>query len=283
MNKFLFSSILEELNQEILYTTFNYDKEKLGYKEFKKLGEDDFKNLKKNQALNKMAYFLEELSKKHQDSKYEFDPDLIKILDEREYDLDKIKYIYDLLDPYIDYYHKMMKKIIDHISKTLDLKENQDGFIGEFPIYIKLEEHNCKLERAIVSVNSKDYLYGNAKNFSYKVTFMDFDVPLKEPYSYNSKNLKDLPPVEILRIFDESIKINLNNCKYFETDSIVIDTESEELNLLDMGSESLWLNKKKVTYSGVKLALKHSLKRTFLTFIIIVVVTIIILIIKELL
>lgn len=280
MNKFLFSAILEEVNQEILYTTFNYQKEKMGPKEVKNLGEDDFKNLSKSKPLFKMASFLMEHESKITDSKYHFDSRFIEIMDKQEYDLEKVKYIIDYLDPYIDYYHKMMAKLIDNISDTLDLKERSDGFNGTFPLYLKLTEKECKLERAIVSTNAKDYLYMSAKSFSYKVTFMDYDVPLKTPYTFNGVDLRDKKPREIINILDSSIKVNLNNCKYFETDSVQIDIDSEELTLMDMGEESLWLNKKSVTYSGIKIALKDSLRRTLFTLLIIIIVTGLIFLIK---
>ena len=280
MNKFLFSAIIEEVNQEILYTTFNYQKEKMGSAEIKKLGDDDFKNLSKSKPLFKMASFLLDLESKNQDSKYSFDSEFLKILDSREYDLEKTKYLIDYMEPYIEYYHRMMHKLIDNISETLDLKEQADGFKGTFPLYLKLTEKSCLLERAIVSTNAKDYLYGGAKSFSYKVTFMDYDVPLKEPYTFNGIDLREKKIKEIVEILDKSIKVNLNNCKYFDTDSVQIDTEKEELTLMNKGEGSLWLKKRQVTYSGIKTALKDSLKRTLFTLLIIIVITTLIFLFK---
>ncbi|MBR4237613.1 hypothetical protein IKQ02_04175 [bacterium] len=280
MNKFLFSAIIEEVNQEILYTTFNYQKEKMGPLEIKKLGEDDFKNLSKSKPLFKMASYLLEIEQKNQDSKYSFDPEFLKILDSQEYDLKRVKYLIEYMNPYIDYYHKMMHKLIDNISETLDIKERSDGFQGEFPLYLKLTEKSCMLERAIVSTNAKDYLYQTAKSFSYKVTFMDYDVPLKVDYTFNGIDLRNKSTKEVVGILDNSIKVNLNHCKYYETDNVQIDTTTEELTLMNMGEESLWLNKKKVTYSGIKMALKDSLKRTLFTLLIITIITAIILIFK---
>ena len=49
---------------------------------------------------------------------------------------------------------------------------------------------------------------------------------------------------------------------------------------MDMGEESLWLNKKSVTYSGIKIALKDSLRRTLFTLLIIIIVTGLIFLIK---
>ncbi len=280
MNKFIFSSLLNELYQEILYVTYNYQKEKISSKDIQKLNNTDYKNLSKSKVIINW-YNAISSSGLFNDSKYYIDDKLLTIIETRDYNLESLNYIVDYLNPYIDFYRETMMDIIDNISGVIDLKLKETGFNGEYPLYIKLEEKRCVLERAIITTNANDYLTKSTKQFGLKVTFMDYDVPL-EDFKFKDTDLRNKTNDEILKLMESSVKVELNNSKYYVTDILTLDKDSEEIDLSNKGKISLWLNKKSITFGGLKDALKGSLKHTLFMLLIIVVVTIVMLIIKYL-
>ena len=280
MNKFLFSSLLNELYQEILYVTYNYQKETITDKDIKKLNSTDFKNLSKSKVLINW-YNAVSTSNLFNDTKYYIDDKLLTIIETRNYDEDNLNYMVKYLNPYIEYYRDTMRDVIDNISSIIDLKLKEINFDGEYPLYLKIEEKRCILSRAIISTNASDYLTKKTKTFGLKVTFMDYDVPLTD-YKFKDYDLRLKTKDEILKLMESSVKIELNNSKYYVTDIYPIDINNEEIDLSNTGKISLWLNKKSVTFSGLKDAMKSSLKHTMFMLLIVVIVTIVMLLIKYL-
>jgi len=277
MNKFLFSSLLEVVYREIGYITCNYNKEIIDIKDIKKVNDSDINNLKKSKALNRYIEKLKEVD--FENSEYAFDLEFLNILSNNDCTIKNLEYVISYMNPYIKYYISKMKELIDEISKVLDIKKKEEGFIGEFPVYMKIDENNLIIERAIVSTNQELYLNKETNKFTYKVTYMDYDVPL-ENYKYKNKDLREMERNDIISYMDNSIKINLNNAKYYETKSVEIDKNNEELVLMNMGELSLWLDKKEKTYGGLKETLKSSLKRSLISTGIIVGVGILIILYK---
>ncbi len=276
MNKFLFSSLINEIYQEILYLTYNYQKEKITAKEIRVLGTKEYDDLKKSKNLKLMTDRIISL---RPDGIYTLDDEFLNILERADYDKESLTYIVEYMNPFIDYYREMMGKIEKTISETLDIKLKSEGYEGEYPVYIKLEENMCTIERAILLTNAREYLSKETKKFGYKVSYVDYEVPLKE-YSFNGKDLRGLDKKEIFKIMDNSIKVNLNDSKYYISTLKEIDIDNEEIELLSLGESSLWLNKRDMTYDGIKTVMKKSMKSTLFTLLILIIFTAIIIFIK---
>lgn len=273
MEKFIAASLIEEVYREILYVTYHYQEEMIGEKEVKALKDDDYLNLKNSKIL---PQFFQSFTRLKDDSVMSYIPyEFLKILEEKTYDYESVSYLIDFMNPFVSYYYSLMHGYIDDIIEVLDIKMREKNFKGSYPLYMTVEEKRLFLERAILSTNAKAYLDGTTKIFGLKLTYIDYDIKL-ENYSYNGIDLRNLKREEILNIMDSSVRINLNNAKYFESELFELKDDER----LKSGEVSFFLDKKVQTYSGVKDAIKGTLKRTLITFLILGAVTALILIIK---
>ena len=277
MNKFLFSAILEVYYREFLYVTYNYNKDTIGVKEINLMADKEFTDLKKSKPLDRIV--SEILEYDLSDTEFHFDIEFLNIIKEKNYNKNTVSYIIDYLNTYIDYYNKVIHTLIDNVSETLDLKRSSEGYKGTYPLYIKISENNCLIERAVLSTNARNILAKETNKFTYKITFVDYDVPLKD-YSYKGQNLKKLSRDEIVSLMNDSIKVNLSYAKYFETSSIEIEVDNNEIVKKNIGELSLLLDKKNETYSGIKSVAKDSLKRALIYFLVLAAITAIIFLIK---
>jgi len=277
MDKFLFASLLEEVYREILYITYHYQEEMIGEKEIKALGSSDFNNLSKSKVLFNYYDLFSTLDEN--DSVY-VEKDFLDILRSKNYDKDNTIKLINYLNPYVELYIDKMHEMIDIVSDVLDIKMKEDSYKGEYPIYIKIEKDKASIIRAILSTNASQYLNKETKKFGFKVTYVEYKIPLKE-YSYNGIDLREKDKKEIIDIMDSSVKVNLNNAQYDETNILEYKTDGDHLKY-QKGEISQFLDKKKTTYNGIKSVMKDSLKRSLITLGILALVTILILIFKYL-
>ena len=276
MNKFLFSAILEEVYREILYLTYNYQKEMIGDSEVNKFNNTDFTNLKKSKILSKISDDLEFVKL---DEGFYFDQEFVRILKEKDYTDKTCHYLIRYLNPYVEYYINEMHKRIDQVALVLDSKYKSDGYKGEYPLYLKVEEKKCIIYRAVLSTTAGQYLSRESNKFGLKLTYMEYDVPLKD-YKFSKIDLREKEKDEIIKLMDSSIKVDLNHCKYYDTTILEVETDKDELKKYSDAEISLWASKKELSYGGVKSMLKSSLKRTLFSLLILVFITVLILVMK---
>ena len=260
MDKFIFSSLIYEVYKEILFITYNYQKEKLEYSDLKKLKESDYEALDKSKAL----YLFHDrfLSLSDEIGEY-IDSSFLDSLEKRKYDFNTLKEMTEYMNPYVDYYLSYMHKLIDMIGDTLDIKRSESGYKGPYPLYIKIEEKRALLERVVINTNAQTYLDSKTKKFGFKLTFIEYDVPLNN-YSYNSKDLRNLTKKEILDIMDNSVNVSLEHSNYYDTEILEYKTK-DEMPDYSLGELSLFVDKR-AKQSTVKQALKQSFKTALISF-----------------
>lgn len=262
MDKLLFSALINELNNEMLFITYNYQSEFLTREKINKLGDDDYKNLNTSKYLKGISAKLLDYSPEVGDYLNE---DLLKIIETGIYNKSNLLYFYDELTPYFEYYVSSLDKFSSLISSTLDTKRLSDGFTGSFPIYMKLEENRLTLERCYTGTNSKSILDKNSKTFGFNVSFIDYDIKLND-YTLDGINLKDKSIKEIIEYVEKSAKFDMNNSKYYQTEII----EYRENMEYSIGELSFFLDKRRKTFDGIKNAFKGSFKGVLISIIIFV-------------
>ena len=277
MNKFIISSIIQEIYSEILFVTYNYQKEIITEKEVSKFDNSDFVALSKSKFLSNYSKELPILDQK---GEYNFDPEFLSILDGRAYDKEKCLYLIRYMNPYVEHYNNTVHEIIDKISFITDLNFKGEGFKGNYPLYVKVEENKLKMERLILSFNTRDFILRTTKKLKYKITFMEYDVPLND-YKYSNIDFKDKEVKEIISILDSSMKINLSHVKYYDTKYLDVLSEFGDITIPSEADISLWLKTRIKADGNIKNAIRTSLKRTFFTLLIIIILTILIIIIKN--
>ena len=258
MDKFIFSALLYEVYREILYITYNYDKEKLTQKELKKITDKDLEELKKSKVLS--SFYNKFISLKGETIAY-LDDDFLRILETKDYTMDNFSLVIRYLDEFADYYLNIIHKVIDRIGDVLDVKNHADGFKGEYPLYIKINEKSCELKRAVLNTNAKDYLDKATKKFGFKVTFITYNVPL-ENYSFNGIDLREKNKKEITKLLDSSMNVNLKYTDYFETQLLEY---KEDIESYSDGELSLFLDKL-TKGESTKVALKGAFKSALISF-----------------
>lgn len=276
MKKFLFSSILQEIYREILFITYHYNDEYLSIKDINKLGDKDFSNLKKSKQLSK--YYLEISTL--DTSPFIIDYKVLDILRNANYNKNTLTYLVEYINPYLKFYYDTMKSIIDKVSEVADIKMKSKGYDGDYPLYIMIKEKEAIITRAIIGTNTMSYINKETTKFGFKITFLEYKVKLID-YKYNDIDLRNKTKEEIYKIMDDSLKVNLNNTIYYDTSIFEFDIDEDEIINLDKAKLSLFLDKKNITYSGLKDGLKLGLKRGLISLIIIIVITILFLIFKK--
>lgn len=264
MDKFIFSALLYEVYREILYITYNYDKEKLTQKDVKKITDKDLEEMKKSKVLS--AFYNKLISFKGETIAY-LDDDFLKILETKDYTIENFSLMIRYLDEFADYYLDHLHKLIDKIGDVLDVKNHADGFKGEYPLYIKINENSCELKRAVLNTNAKEYLDKSTKKFGFKVTFITYNVPLKD-YSFNGVDLRDKTKKEITQLLDSSMNVNLKYTDYFETQLLEY---KEDITQYSDGELSLFLDKLSKGES-TKVALKSAFKGALISFLFFLVI-----------
>ncbi len=270
MDKFIFSAILYEFYREILYITYNYDKEKLTQKDVKKITDKDLEEMKKSKVLS--SFYNKLLSFKGETIAY-LDDDFLRIIETKDYTIENFSLMIRYLDEFADYYLDHIHKLIDKIGDVLDVKTRSDGFKGEYPLYIRINESSCELKRAVLSTNAKDYLDKNTKKFGFKVTFITYNVPLKN-YSFNGVDLREKNKKEITKLLDSSMNVNLKYTNYFETQLLEYKDDVERYS---DGELSLFLDKL-TKGESTKVALKGAFKSALISFLFFLVIVALILI-----
>lgn len=274
MDKFIFSALLYESYREILFITYNYQKEKLEYSDLKKLRDNDYEALDKSKALYS---FYERYSSMASELGEYLDADFLEHLRIRRYDFNALKDMIDYMNPYVDYYTSYMHNLIDMIAEVLDIKRNEAHYKGPYPLYIKIEENRALLERAVINTNAQSLLDGKTKKFGFKMTFIEYDVPLHN-YSYNGHDLRELSKKEIIDIMDNSVNVSLEHSNYYDTELLEYKTLDEKPDY-SLGELSLFVDKK-AKQSSVKQALKQSFKTALISFGIFMVVIIVFVLFK---
>ena len=256
----MFSALLYESSREILFVTYNYQKEKLEYSDLKKLKDEDYDALDKSKAL--FSFYEKYISHSKDMAEY-LDYDFLEALKRRKYDFNTLNSMIEYMNPYADYYISYMHELIDKIADVLDIKRRENNFKGPYPLYIKIEENKALLERAILNTNASTYLDSKTTKFGFKMTFVEYDVPLKN-YSYNGVDLRNLSKKEIIDIMDSSVNISLQHSNYYDTD-ILEYKEIDSKPDYSPGELSLFLDKR-VKQSSIKQAMKQSFKSALISF-----------------
>lgn len=260
MDKIIFSALLYEAYQEILFITYNYQKELISDAEIRKMTDSDFEALGKSKVLYSFYNRYLELQKEGMDEY--IDNDFMSILESRKYDAKRLTYMISYLNEYASIYVDYFHKFTDKIAEVMDIKMNELGLKGEYPLYIKIESSKAILKRAVITSNASLYLENKTKHFGFKITYIDYDVPLKD-YSFNGIDLREKTKKEIIDIMDSSVKVNMQHAEYFDTEIIEYRPELDYTT----GEISLMLDKKR-KQSGVKEAMKSALKGALISFLI---------------
>jgi len=275
MYKYLYSALLNEAYREILYITCHYQDEILSLSAIKDLDETDYNNLEKSKALKNYGILLTSFGPEI--SPYVTE-EFLEILDKQIYNEDTFTTLITYMNPYIELYNSMMHSMIDDVSSVIDIKMNALGKKGTYPLYVKIEEKKAIIERAILSTNAGTYLDKKTKIFGFRVTFIEYNVPLQN-YTYSGVDLREKKREEIIAIMDNSVKVNLQHANYYET-GVLPYKETDGIPSYSEGEISLFLDKKSETYGGIKYAFKESFKRTGWSFLVVIAVIIIFILIK---
>lgn len=274
MDKFIFSALLYESYREILFITYNYQKEKLDYSDLKKLKDNDYEALDKSKVL--YSFYERYINMRNELGEY-LNADFLEHLRIRRYDYNTLKDMIDYMNPYVDYYTSYMHSLIDKIAEVLDIKRNEANYKGPYPLYIKIEENRALLERAVINTNAQSYLDGKTKKFGFKMTFIEYDVPL-DNYSFNGHDLRELSKKEIIDIMDNSVNVSLEHSNYYDTELLEYKTLDEKPDY-SLGELSLFVDKR-AKQSSIKQALKQSFKTALISFGIFLVVIIVFVLFK---
>ena len=264
MNKNLYSALINEINNEILFITFNFNVNYLTRTEINKLEAKDYKEISSSKYLKKLIKEFLEYSEEIGDY---ITPDEISILEKGEFNKSNLIYLYDKMTPYLESYIKLVDKFGEMISDTLDTKRLSGGYTGKFPIYMILEEGKLTLERAYVLTNAKSVLNKSSKKFGFYVSYVDYDIKL-DNYHLDGFDLREKTIEEIIDYVDKkSFKFDMNSSTYYETDTIEFRDNME----YSLGELSFFLDKKKQTFNGLKAAFKQSFKTVGLSILILIV------------
>lgn len=269
MDKFIFSSLLYEVYKEILFITYNYQKERIEPYEIK---EDDYKALEKSKALYS---FSNRFSMLNEDFGSYLDSRFLETLINRQYDKESVTYMIEYMNDYVDYYLDYMHKVIDRIALVSDVKERSNGLKGEYPLYLKIEEKMLIIKRLILNTNAGTYLDKKTKRFGFKVTYVEYNVPINN-YSFNGKDLRGMKKDEIIKMMDNSVKVNMQNSTFYDTDYLLYKDNPDDYS---DGEISLFLDKR-YKQDSVKVAMKASLKSALISFLIFTAIIAMVLIYK---
>ncbi len=264
MNKNLYSALINEINNEMLFITFNYNANYLSRDIINKFEEKEFRDLSSSRYLKKLIkQFLE-----YSDEIGNFiTPDEIDILRKGEFNKSNLLYLYDKMTPYLESYIKLLDEFGSKISSTLDTKRLSSGYTGKFPLYMILSENKLTLERAYILTNAKTVLSKQSKKFGFYVSYVDYDIKL-DNYHLDGFDLRDRSINEIIDYVDKkSFKFDMNSSTYYETDTI----EFKENMEYSLGELSFFLDKKRQTFNGLKAAFKQSFKTVGISILILVV------------
>ncbi|MCR5741883.1 MAG: hypothetical protein K6G38_05465 [Gammaproteobacteria bacterium] len=252
MDNFIYSALLYEIYKEVLFITYHYQEERITFNMIK---EEDYLLLARSKNLYAFARKIE----LNEELREKIDPDFYTIIASRVYDKEKVRYLIDYLNEYTDIYLDYMHKLIDKISNVANVKMIDMGLRGEYPLYMKIEETKLTIRRVVLNTNASLYFDKKTSKFGFRVTYVDYDVPLKD-YSYNGINLKEKTKKEIIDIMDSSINVNLSHSNFYDTSYLQY---KDDVNDYSDGEISMFLEKF-AKQDGVKEAMKVSFRNALI-------------------
>jgi len=273
---FKLASLINEIDLEIKYTLQIYDKDKVDTASLKA---DDFSKLQKSKNLYDMAKLLENYLVIN--NIFDFDMEIIDLMKNKTYDYNSLKTIQDCFNKYTKVYAFEFNKLQNQVGGIIDKKKENDKYLGTYPVYIKVEENRCVIERMVITINSRAILYKTQTKLMFKVTTMEYVIPLKN-YLFNNEDLRNLSKDEIFNLLDKHTKINMKNANYYDSFPVILDYENDQIILPSTMLVLKALEEKTGSFRGMNYIIKDGLKRTGITIIILIVLTILLIIFEVL-